>query len=203
MQNFNITIWLNECHGLRRINEPVRLGIPLARGMLSENRKICVVGQLGRVISSQACPLCFWPDRSVKWLLLDIFANLKAHENTAITVISANDADDDFTSDYVNVLECRESMEMFTVSTGVARFSIPKKSFVPFSSVKLGTVEILSGHGSSTRLLDKKGNEYFPSVERWRMEENGPLRASLLAEGGFFTQSRKPALFLRPAWYFS
>ena len=58
----------------------------------------------------------------------------------------------------------------------------------------MGAVEILSERASWTRLLDHKGNEYLPVVERWRMEENGPFRASLLAEGNFLAQSRKPAL---------
>jgi hypothetical protein len=193
MQNFNIPIRLKECHGFGRVNEPVRLGIPLSRGLLSESQKICVVSHLGQFIPSQTRPLCLWPDRSIKWLLLDIFVTLQAYENAAFT-ITPNGTGAASTTDPLTPIIWQESPEAFAVDTGAALFNIPKKEFAPFSSVKLGAVEILSGHGSWTRLLDKNGHEYHPSVERWRMEENGPLRASLLAEGNFLAQSRKPAL---------
>ncbi|MBK8508746.1 MAG: hypothetical protein IPL51_08865 [Candidatus Competibacteraceae bacterium] len=194
MQNFNIPIWLEECHGLRRLNEPVRLGVPLSRGLLSEGQKIRVVSHVGQSILNQARPLCLWPDRSIKWLLLDIFATLQAHECAAFAVVPRIDEDEAFITDSPTSLAWQESPEAFAVDTGAALFRIPKKAFAPFASIKLGAVEILSGHASWTRLLDKNGNEYISSVERWRMEENGPLRATLLAEGHFVARSLKPAL---------
>ncbi|MGB4844218.1 MAG: hypothetical protein WBP16_07125, partial [Ferruginibacter sp.] len=195
MQNFNIPIWLKECHGLQRINEPVRFGIPLSRKLLSENQKIRVVSHLGQFIPCQTRPLCLWPDRSIKWLLLDIFVSLQAHEKAVFTLKLENDTEDgDSASDQSTPLAWQDSVEAFTVDTGVALFTIPKQAFAPFSSVKLGAVEILSSEASWICLLDKKGNEYLPVVERWCMEETGSLRATLLAEGHFLIQSRKPVL---------
>ena len=194
MQSLNIPIGLKECHGLPRLNEPVRLGIPLSRGLLSESQKICVVSHLGQFIPNQIRPLCLWPDRSVKWLLLDSFVTLQAHESAVFSVVPRNGTDEAFTADPLTQLAWQESPAAFSVDTGTALFTVPKKSFAPFSSVKMGAVEILSERASWTRLLDHKGNEYLPVVERWRMEENGPFRASLLAEGNFLAQSRKPAL---------
>ena len=158
-----------------------------------ESQKIRVASHVGQSIPSQARPLCFWPDRSVKWLLLDTFVTLQVHEN-AIFTVTPNGTGAASVTDPLTLITWQENSEVFTVDTGAALFTIPKKALAPFSSVKLGAVEILSDHGSWTRLLDKKGNEYLPVVERWRMEENGPLRASLLAEGNFLARSRKLAL---------
>ena len=193
MKEFNIPTWLQERHGLPRLNEPVRLGIPLSRGLLAESQKIRVLSHLEQSIPSQTRPLCLWPDRSIKWLLVDTLVSLQAYENAVFTVMPDGTGADSAT-DPINLITWQENPEVFTVKTGVSLFTIPKKTFAPFSSVKLGAVEILSGHDSCTCLLDKKGNEYFPFVERWCMEENGPLRATLLAEGSFLAQSRKPAL---------
>lgn len=194
MRSFTIPVWLKECHGLQRTNEPVRVSVPLSKGLLSNNQKVRVINHLEQSVPSQARPLCWWPDRSIKWLLLDIFVTLQAHECAAFTLMPENDMAEDRIVDLLTPLVRQESPDKFVVDTRSALFIIPKRAFAPFSSVKLGTVEILSGHASWTRLLDKKGNEYFPSVARWHVEENSPLRASLLAEGNFFAQSRKPAL---------
>ena len=196
MLNFNIPIFLRECHGLQRLNIPVRLGVPLPKGLLSETQKICVINHLGQFIPSQTRSLSLWPDHSIKWLLLDISVTLQAHEEVVFTIMLESDRKEGTALNQLT-LEWQENLEDFIVNTGAAVFTIPKKIFTPFSSIKLSTVEILSSKTSSIRLLDKKNNQYIPIVERWCIEESGPLRVTLLADGYFLTKSRKPILSFR------
>ena len=52
---------------------PVRSGVPLARGKVPSADNVRVL-MAGREIDAQARALAVWPDRSVKWVLLDFLA---------------------------------------------------------------------------------------------------------------------------------
>ena len=52
--------------------QPLTFGIPLARGkLLPKDLKNLNVTQEGKIFPTQARALCYWPDGSVKWVLLD------------------------------------------------------------------------------------------------------------------------------------
>lgn len=94
------------------------------------------------------------------------------------------------------VLEVNEGNNQLIVNTGVGKFFIARDSFGPLSNVLLGSTELLAKIGSHTRLYTKDGTEYFPVVDSIRVEESGPVRASILAEGSFANEvQRIPLLF--------
>ena len=66
-----ITIWVDETVGANFGAFPVTRGIPLARGVLKDEKKASLVDADGKPVPCVAKAVAFWPDRSVKWLLLD------------------------------------------------------------------------------------------------------------------------------------
>ena len=74
MTEFSISIFVEEHTGLRRINDPARIGVPFPRGFLGDIACLKLKSSGGTALALQCRPLDYWPDRSVKWALLDLFA---------------------------------------------------------------------------------------------------------------------------------
>ena len=51
--------------------EPVSTGIPFARATVMRPEQIAVVDSAGRRLASDATPLAYWPDGSLRWVLID------------------------------------------------------------------------------------------------------------------------------------
>ncbi len=193
--DLQIPLWLQEGHGFARKKQPVRIGVPLSRGQLFDSTEIGVINHMRTWIPSQARALSWWPDRSIKWLLIDFLTDLQANERVGFTLASKSQHEAQVViADQLSALSWEENAEALVVSTGVATFSIPKTVFAPFSSIRIGEVEVLAESGSVTQLLDHTGKQYHPVIERWRSEQPGPWRASWLAEGSFQANSAKSPL---------
>jgi hypothetical protein len=63
-----------------RINEPVSISIPFAKGMVFDINKLRVFNDKGDA-KSQALPLAYWNDGSVKWAKVDFMADLPANKD--------------------------------------------------------------------------------------------------------------------------
>ena len=61
--------------GRARTCEPITIGIPMPRGLVTEPRQIALVDGDGKPVPLQALPTERWPDGSVRWALLDFQAN--------------------------------------------------------------------------------------------------------------------------------
>lgn len=209
MTNLQVPLWVQESDGFSRKQQPVRIGVPLGRGRSFDESIICIANDAGHLIPSQARVLGWWPDRSIKWLLVDFVTDLQANEHARFTLTSkVQEAMATSTgTEPLPVLSWQESAEGFVVSTGLATFSIPKRVLSPFSSIQLGSAELLEKSGAVTQLTDRQGKLYQPVVDHWLIEESGPLRASWLAEGSFREHSLKssqaPLLFKARLTFFA
>lgn len=199
MTDLRVPLWVQENNGFERRKQPIRIGIPIGQGLLFDRCEIGIFNNAGSLIPSQAQVLGLWPDHSVKWLLVDFLADLQAGERASFTMASKSQDEAHAVAaiDDLPVLSWQESAEEFVVSTGIATFSIPKAVFSPFSSVQIGGAEILAKAGSAMRLLGPNGKLYQPFVERWFIEQPGPLRASWLAEGTFRSNSGRSPIFFK------
>jgi len=57
---------------------PITRGVPLARGILTDAARAALLDSDGRPVPLAARPVAFWPDKSIKWLLLDFQVRPKA-----------------------------------------------------------------------------------------------------------------------------
>src|SRR5205823_6596635 len=51
--------------------QPVTVGLPFAKGVLHTAESVCLLDAQDRPGPVQATALAYWPDGSVKWLLVD------------------------------------------------------------------------------------------------------------------------------------
>lgn len=198
MRNLKVPLWLQEKDGFVRTKQPVRISVPFDKGQLFDSDQLDVLNQGGAKIPTQIQVLGRWPDRSFKWLLVDFLANLQAGELANFTLIS-RDQNEAHTIplDQSSTLSWQDKEEEWVVSTGNATFLIPKSVFFPFSSIQVNEVELLSISDSTIRLIDRGGKLYAPVIENWLIEQSGPLRVTLLAEGNFWLNSVKSPLFFK------
>jgi hypothetical protein len=73
-----VDLWIDNPHGTDLDAMPVTRGVPLARGVLRDATNGLLRDEAGNVVPCAARALAFWPDGSIKWLLLDFQARLKA-----------------------------------------------------------------------------------------------------------------------------
>src|SRR5512146_222180 len=118
-QQFRVPIVISERAGRDRTREPVRLGVPLPRGLLLDPAQATIADGSGRTWPSQSRALAVWPDRSVKWLLVDLLATVGANERASVFLCSTVDARQVRTSDAV-YLRTEERGESILVDTGAA-----------------------------------------------------------------------------------
>jgi hypothetical protein len=70
-QEFGAGMFVEESSGRARENEPVRMGVPFPRGLVFDAREVTVLDQHARTVPHQCRVLASWPDRSIKWVLVD------------------------------------------------------------------------------------------------------------------------------------
>lgn len=174
-------IRLVETLGLAREREPVRIGLPLPRGAVYEESECAVLGPQGEPLPHQSRVLALWPDRSVKWLLVDTLAAVAAHGRVELGLCRAETGG----GGAPPALTLVRSPDSIVVNTGVAEFRVGLGSGAALASFLLAPSETDEGTeiGLRLRLLD--GADCVTSVRRVEVEEQGPVRISLCIEGDF------------------
>ena len=82
------SLLVEERSGRSRFNEPLTFGIPFPNGMVADARSLTLWDVNGRQCPLQAKTLAQWLDRSAKWVLLDIQANVQANAQTIYQIRS-------------------------------------------------------------------------------------------------------------------
>ena len=164
--------------GVDRKSEPVTVGIPFPEGVLQEKNGVPQLALEGSE-DYQFRTLARWPDDSVKWTLIDFQADVKAGKmNQGIKIISGNGNSPGKLS--------IDKGGFILIDTGGITVQIKKKGFNLFNSVIMNGKEIVSGDSNGIIAVDGKGTPYLGSNDkdvRVTIEENGPVRAVIKAEG--------------------
>lgn len=115
-ENVKLTIDIGDTHLKKPI--PVRSGVPLARGKLhsAENARLLIKGE---EVDLQTRPIAFWPDKSIKWLLLDFMA--KAGDEAILEFGNRVKR-----KPVRKGIKTRQDTESITVDTGIIKFSVRK-----------------------------------------------------------------------------
>ena len=85
-QHVTLPIVITEYDGIRRINEPVTVGIPLPKGQVFNPADIALYNASNDRIPLQSEVLARWSDGSVQWVLLDFLANVAPKTTVAYTL---------------------------------------------------------------------------------------------------------------------
>ncbi|HYF51038.1 MAG TPA: hypothetical protein VEJ63_16615 [Planctomycetota bacterium] len=156
-----VPVIVQETAGVERINEPVRVGVPVPRGVLK-----------GRVSARrpdsavQAEVLAHWGDDSAKWVLLDLTASCGAYGNARIEVDLAGDGGS--ASPVPN-----QSVKATQYNNNLLSFAL--KTATPFlSDLKLAGASLNAG--LEVNLVTTDGKSVTPAAESIEVESAGPTR---------------------------
>ncbi|MCK5505542.1 MAG: hypothetical protein KAJ10_10290, partial [Thermodesulfovibrionia bacterium] len=168
-----------EVSGIDRTGEHVTVGIPFPEGVLREKDDIPQLSLTG-VDDYQFRTLAEWPDGSVKWALVDFQTDLLAGEsNNDIKIVRG---DGNSSKNYI----ARNKGDKIIVDTGIMDVEIRKKGFNLFDRVVIKGKEIVKREKSKGIVVTGgAGTEYLGSGSSSKViiEENGPVRAVIKAEG--------------------
>lgn len=176
-----VSIRLEESRGIARDREPVRLGVPFPRGVLAEVSGCWLAGQGGDPLPHQCRALARWPDRSVKWLLVDALISMDPDQRFE-AVLRRGPPNEGHPSPMMT-LEGTDASVM--IDTGTAEFRIDAGSGGGLASVRLGGAELAGGRRGGMRLRTADGVDHLARTRRIEIEETGPVRSTVCIEGDF------------------
>jgi len=176
--NFNLL----ETAGIARRREPVKVGAPLAKGVVYDlNRLTLFINDL-----PQPCHFdhtASWHDGSIKWLLLDFICSLGAHE-TKECKIALSDSSTERALDGVDIRQL--DAEGYGIDTGIAEFHIKSdpNELLTFISSK-GNVALTPPTASIVLIDDNK--KTIPAVLKSVSIDNfnNHIASSFIVDGCF------------------
>lgn len=189
-----VSVGLLEEAGVARRQAAVRFGFPLAEGAVFDLNHLRVLAPNGEEAPAQFTATSFWPDDSLKWVLVDFTAPLAARERQDYQVEFGNEVERK-TSD--SPLKVDNAQGMVTVATGPLKVEIDKHRFNLLRSVwydgsSRGQFDAAHQAGAfaseGARLVDEHGKLFTVAArepESVRIEERGPRRVVVRMEGAY------------------
>jgi hypothetical protein len=175
---FKLTV--TETEKVARTPAVVTTGVPFAKGELKDVAGLAV-SAAGKAVPAQFLKTVAWDDGSVRWALMDVQVPVPAGGKVELTVSDAgkNPAPP-------APVKVDDGAEAVRVSTGPLEFTVGKKQFNLFSSVKVDGKELVTSAGKGLVVLKAEGGEVLagPPTEV-KVEQAGPLRAIVCVRGKF------------------
>ena len=173
--------------GPERHREPVTCGVPWPRGLLHDPARLYLSGPDGRACPLQVRALDRWPDGSVRWALLDWQADVRGSAVYRLGV-----AEDLAAKAEGPRLRAETGPGEIRIDTGAAHFRMRTGGSFPFTSVVVSGVDAIDAARTRFAVEDEAGRVYRPSIRRLEIEESGPLRTVVVAEGETACPARSP-----------
>ena len=162
-------------------DEPVRIGAPFPQGLLIEPTDLTVIDSSGEPVAHQTSVLGRWSDGSVKWILIDFQVSLGAHirETWFLQDLKSPVAPP------MGILSVLDTEEEVAIDSGPAQFAIEKAGNALVSRVGVNGKDFLDEPGIAVLLTDEFGQRCEGVIDDVRIEDAGPVRATLAVSGGF------------------
>jgi YetA-like protein len=180
---------ITEGAGVARRNEPVALGLPFPRGMLTQTQQLALIDyRHNRRLPLQVEVLDRWVDGSVKWALLDFQATVAAGEIMEYNLqLSADGPLGQFPG-----IGLARSQHTWGIDTGVCRFTLNTHTLRLFDEVVSEGTVIGEDVGSQIALTSVGGQTYEPKIDHITVGAPGPLRLSLHMIGKLIAPDQDP-----------
>lgn len=169
---------------------PVNSGVPIARGELAGTEHCRLLDSEGQPVPAQFTALAFWPDGSVKWVLVSFVHPGGSPEYTLQYGEAVR------TPAVAGGIAVEESAEGLVVTTDQLRAELSGERFAPPGRVfvdanrdgQFSDEEIVVSGRDGLVLVDGEGRRYSSTgmgATRFEVEEAGPVRTVIRAEGPF------------------
>ena len=176
---------MDERAGHSRTETPLTMGVPFPRGTIYSDQDVQIAG-----VPAQFKALSYWQDGSVKWLLCDFQADVSAYGRSTYYL------SDGTGSASGTPLTASEDVDSIVVKTGPLKFVVSKTDFNLFQRLWLdlnengdfeADEEMISPHSQDGAIVTyDSGQHFYSSLDgdiTVELEEEGPLRLVILAEG--------------------
>ena len=187
MNNKLIKLCLREPSGIPRKAYPVTCGIPFPQGQLKDIEELRLESESGEEIPLQVARTASWPDKSVKWALLDFQIDVEPTEKKMLNLHFGEGVRRQAVLPSPLLLEKTEGS--IYVNTGPLAFEIKAGGPHPFQEVSFeGTFLLKQGFPSLTL---RSGDKLYTACESHStvvIEDCGPLRAVIKCEGQYVAE---------------
>jgi hypothetical protein len=169
---------------------PVNSGVPISQGELAAADHCRLLDAEGRNVPAQFTPLAFWPDGSIKWVLVSFVHPGGSPEYTLEYGEAVS------TPAVTNGIVVEETAYGLVVTTDRLRAELSSQQFAPPGRViidanrdgRFDEEEIVLTGSEGLVLVDGEGRRYTSAgagTTRFEVEEAGPVRTVIRAEGPF------------------
>ena len=184
----SVVLEVHEHGGVGRAGWPVTGGVPFARGESTDPTRLQLLDSNGVPVRLQCEPLARWEDGSVKWLLVDFFADVAARQTVRYTLRSG--PRDRLSEDPDAArLSWEKTADGVAIDTGPLR-AVVGQQFLRHVSVRDGSgkwVDLIDEPGEMWVTVDgKRQGHYLASREpgaKILLEEEGPNRLCVRISG--------------------
>lgn len=183
MHTHRIPLTIEEPTGVRREQWPVRWGIPFPPASLESGDQVRLLDPPGSECPSEVLETAWWPDGSVKWILLDFPATLGPQETAIYQLEYGKEVQ---RAPVVSPLRVTETEAAFQVSTGPLDLVVKRRDFGLLEQVWLGGHPLLAAGAQRLWITAGDGQRYELSrgtVREVAIEEQTSRRVVLRAHG--------------------
>jgi hypothetical protein len=169
--------------GVDRTQQPVRVGVPLPKGSVTDNLGVPQLTVLGGATAAQFSTLATWPDGSVKWALCEYPADLAAgSSSTAFSI-------DKGAGNFGGANLASVSGSVTTIDTGVITVKFDAATPKLFDSFQRNGREVFdTSKGNQPHYFDDQDVEWTWHESAVAVRRNGPVRAEVAVDG-YFTRT--------------
>ncbi|HYL80031.1 MAG TPA: hypothetical protein VEU07_04410, partial [Candidatus Acidoferrum sp.] len=174
-------IILNEQAGVRRVGEPVTVGLPFPRGWVRDPAHLALIGPQGTPVPLQTAALLRWADGSLRWGLLDFQADVAPFSTSTYQLTASSCAGCECDRPIV-ITQPETGLQ---VDTGAARFLIDTRRGHLFQDVTVGGIPVLDSAATGWRLEGGSDEQFTLVVQQAEFETVGTIRSALRLSGAF------------------
>lgn len=181
MERLRVPVRIHEMHGLERRGEPLRFGVPIERSALTDTDDLAVIDEAGTGVPFQYRILDRWPDATIKWVLLDLQLHV-APESSQTLYLTLADAGSNKGAPISSPrnIECKD-----TLQAGKVELEFADSGHALVAGAKAGERRLLGPSGLFVNLRDAEGKDHRGVVRGARIEDDGPVRTTVVIEGDF------------------
>ncbi|MBM3465937.1 MAG: hypothetical protein FJX76_27935, partial [Armatimonadetes bacterium] len=160
---------------------PLTTGIPLPIGHLYDPARVALLGAGRQPLEVQTRAIGFWPDGSIRWLLLDFQHDLGVSDSHVVLRYGR-----DLPRQSAPRALAAEADGGIDIDTGAARLRVPeRRPFLPGEVRLAGGGPVTAGGGSAGIHIESAAGSIYTSrgaADTVVIEEAGPLRAVVRLE---------------------
>jgi hypothetical protein len=196
----NVSINIEEESGISRKSQPVSLGVPVSKGLIFDRKILALQNDLKNVINCQIEVLEFWPDKSVKWIILYFKVDIKS--NCKVSYYLTNTLNKNESKGTLSLTNNEYSVNINTGKTSVNISKTPEDIY----SLYLNSNKDKGCSALSIKLVDDKDKSFDAVIQKFWFEKddsNSSEKKDIFIEGVFSSSRQNQLKFQSKITFFS